>query len=149
MCVGTDLELSEGFDPLGYNRSMKNPISFRFLVFLKQLKLRRLARLYEVLIGVQLPTVLPKGLILPHPIGVVIHDSSGLGEDCIIYQGVTIGSDKSGFTPTLGSRVTVYAGAVLIGAISLGDDVVVGANAVVTSDVPSGKTIVGNPGRIL
>jgi serine O-acetyltransferase len=86
-----------------------------------------------------------------HGSGTVI-GAAVIGEDCIIMQGVTIGLaglERLGYFPTLGDRVLVYAGAAILGDVTIGDDVVVGANAVVTKDVPSGSVVGGVPARIL
>ena len=78
---------------------------------------------------------------------VVIHLNSQIGKNCRIYQNVTIGSDKDGNFPTFGSNVVVYAGACIIGGVFVGDDVIIGANAVVIKDVPTGHTAVGVPAK--
>lgn len=88
----------------------------------------------------------------PHPTGIVIGEGVTIGEKTIIYQNVTfgaakIGGAKQGDYPKIGNRVTIYAGAVIIGNISIGDDAIVGANAVVNKDVEGGQTVVGIPAR--
>ena len=83
---------------------------------------------------------------MPHLNGIFIHHNASLGENCTIFQQVTIGVNEfrdNAKAPQLGNRVYVVAGAKLIGAICIGDDVRIGANAVVTKDVPSGTTVVG------
>ncbi|GMA87962.1 hypothetical protein GCM10025868_32120 [Angustibacter aerolatus] len=91
------------------------------------------------------------GLYIGHFGGVII-GAVTMGENCTVSHGITIG--RSGRTgentrPTLGDRVWVGPGAVVTGAIHLGDDSVVGANSVVTRDVPARATAVGAPARIL
>lgn len=84
------------------------------------------------------------GLVLPHPYGIVIHSAAKLGRDVTILQHVTIGADFGEQTAAvIGDRVILSAGAAVIGSVTVGDDVVVGANAVVTKDVPSGAIVVG------
>lgn len=86
------------------------------------------------------------GLRMPHLNGIFIHANAVLGENCVIFQQVTIGVNEhrnARKPPRLGNRVYVGAGAKLIGDICIGDDVRIGANAVVTKDVPSGTTVVG------
>lgn len=82
---------------------------------------------------------------LPHPVGVVMGKGVLLGYDCVIYQNVTIGarSPVKGGYPTLGDRVTVFPGAIIIGPIHIGDDAVVGAGAVVFDSVPAGAIVRG------
>lgn len=93
-----------------------------------------------------------KGLIIDHGMGVVIGETAIVGEDCLIYHGVTLGGTGKEHCkrhPTLGNRVMIGSGAKILGNITLGDDVKVGANAVVTKDVPSNCTAVGIPARII
>jgi len=77
------------------------------------------------------------GLVLPHPMGIVIGADVRIGERAWIFQNVTVGGapHKKGM-PAIGSDARLYAGAVIVGPIHIGDDVVVGANAVVAADVP-------------
>lgn len=89
------------------------------------------------------------GFVIQHPVGVVINGSAVLGKDCLIQGGVVIGADASRISPTLGDNVDVGAGAKLIGPISIGNGVQIGANAVVVKDMPAGVTAVGIPARPL
>jgi serine O-acetyltransferase len=91
---------------------------------------------------------LGKRLVIDHGMGVVIGETAEVGDDCIIFHGVTLGGvnfESKKRHPTVGHRVLIGTGAKILGAIHLGDDCRVGANAVVTKDVPAGKTVVGNP----
>jgi serine O-acetyltransferase len=92
---------------------------------------------------------LGKGLMLPHPNGVVIHEDAIIGDDCMIMQQVTIGMIGDGEVPTIGDRVYIGAGAKIIGRVIIGDGARIGANAVVTTDVPPNCTAVGVPARIV
>ena len=87
------------------------------------------------------------GFVIGHGYGAVIW-AEAIGEDCTIYQNVTVGQSHDKL-PTLGNRVHVAPGAVIIGPVLVGDDAVIGANAVVVSDVPPGATMVGIPARPL
>jgi len=89
------------------------------------------------------------GLRLPHATGVVIGMGSRLGKGVTIYQNVTIGAKEGEVTayPVIGNDVTIYAGAVIVGAIRIGDGAIVGANSVVLQDVASGCVVVGAPAR--
>jgi len=80
-----------------------------------------------------------RGLSLPHPTGIVIGIGVQVGDDVTIYQGVTLGVRSKGRSeyPRIGDGVTLYAGAVVVGGVTVGNQAVVGANAVVTDDVPA------------
>ena len=92
---------------------------------------------------------LGSGLMLPHPNGVVIHEDAVIGADCMIMQQVTIGMIGEDCVPRLGNNVYVGAGAKIIGKVNIGDGARIGANAVVTQDVPANYTAVGIPARLL
>lgn len=89
------------------------------------------------------------GLHIPHPVGVVVGEHVACGDDTTLYQGVTLGGrgpshrEYAWNSPTVGNRVTVGAGACILGPVRIGDDVWIGANAVTLSDVPTGATVVG------
>jgi serine O-acetyltransferase len=85
------------------------------------------------------------GLKIRHGNGTVIRAQS-LGRDCEVYQQVTVGHGRGGF-PVIGDRVDLCAGAVVFGGIRVGDDVIIGAGAVVAKDVPDRAIMVGNPAR--
>jgi serine O-acetyltransferase len=89
-------------------------------------------------------------LYLPHPYGIVVHAAVVIGDRCTIFQNVTIGetTTRPG-VPVLGDDVVVGAGAVILGGISVGNRARVGANAVVVADVPAGAVVVGIPGHIV
>lgn len=100
--------------------------------------------------GVVLPSgaQVGPGLCLHHPWSIVVSPNAVIGEDCSLHQDVVIGEDahRSG-APRLGNRVRVFAGAKIIGPVTVGDDVEIGANAVVTRDIPSGATVASPGGR--
>lgn len=85
------------------------------------------------------------GLEIPHPNGIVIHPGVRIGPNCRLYQQVTLGTGPEPGLPTLGANVDIGAGAKILGGVHLGDFSVVGANAVVITDVPAGATAVGVP----
>ncbi|RAX20207.1 MULTISPECIES: serine O-acetyltransferase [unclassified Actinomyces] len=96
-------------------------------------------------------TKIGKGTLFPHhALGAVIHPAAEIGENCKAGQNVTIGRRKGiNVLPRLGDRATVRCGSLILGPITVGDDAVIGAGAVVIHDVPSGATAVGVPARIL
>ncbi|MDH4148865.1 MAG: serine O-acetyltransferase, partial [Acidimicrobiia bacterium] len=92
------------------------------------------------------------GLFIDHGMGVVIGETAEVGSDVMLYHGVTLGGtslEKGKRHPTVGDRVTVGAGAKLLGPITVGDDSKVGANAVVVKSVPAGSVVVGVPGQVI
>ncbi len=96
----------------------------------------------------RLDTPIGGGLYIAHPVGVVISPDY-MGENCSVISAVTVGMRNELIFPTIGDRVFIGAGARVLGAITLGDDVQVGANSVVIKDVPAGGTVVGIPGKII
>jgi serine O-acetyltransferase len=88
------------------------------------------------------------GLKINHGLGTVIGARVEIGENCLIHQGVTFG-DKDGCRPKIGNNVIVYAGAKLIGNITVGDNAIIGANTVCFIDVPENKIAVGIPSKII
>lgn len=93
---------------------------------------------------------LGRRLFIDHGMGVVIGETAEVGEDVMLYHGTTLGGvslNKGKRHPTVGDRVTIGAGAKVLGPITLGSDSQVGANAVVIRDVPDGVTAVGIPAK--
>ena len=88
------------------------------------------------------------GLIVQHGYATIIAPRK-IGKDCWINQGVTIGYTNDNDCPTLGDNVTVYAGAKILGNITIHDNVRIGAGSVVVEDVPEYSTVIGVPGRIV
>ncbi|MCU0802387.1 MAG: serine acetyltransferase, partial [Rhodobacteraceae bacterium] len=84
----------------------------------------------------------------PHPQGIVINHQAVIGPNALIFHQVTIGSNGRG-VPVIGGHVDIGAGAKIIGPVRIGDHARIGANAVVTRDVPAGAVVVGNPARLL
>ena len=105
-------------------------------------------RCIEMATGISIPAQakIGKGIRIHHFGGIIIHSDVSIGEKCTIYQGVTLGDrGGGGGVPRVGDGVIIGAGAKLIGAIEIGDDCRIGANAVVTKTVPSGCVAVGVP----
>lgn len=96
--------------------------------------------------------IIGRRLFIDHGMGVVIGETAIIGDDCLIYQGVTLGGtgkEKGKRHPTLGNRVVVGTGAKVLGNIEIGDCVRIGAGSVVLKPVPPHSTVVGIPGRIV
>ncbi len=91
------------------------------------------------------------GFFIDHGMGVVIGETAEIGENCLLYQGVTLGGtgkEKGKRHPTLGNNVTVGGGAKILGAIRIGNNVIIGANSVILKPVPDNAICVGVPGRV-
>jgi serine O-acetyltransferase len=91
-------------------------------------------------------------VFIDHGMGVVIGETSEIGDDCLIYKGVVLGGTtlkKKKRHPTLGNRVIVGSNSTVLGAITIGDGARIGSNSVVIKSVPPGATVVGVPGRIV
>lgn len=95
-----------------------------------------------------LDELLKKNIRFFHPTGICIAPDVKIGENCIIHQNVTIGLGKDG-CPTIGSNVRIFSGAVVIGKITIGDNAIIGANAVVTKDVAPNTVVGGVPAKFI
>ncbi len=92
-----------------------------------------------------------KRFFIDHGMGVVVGETAIIGDDVLLYQGVTLGGtgiEQGKRHPTIGNNVVVGTGAKVLGNITIGDNSYIGANAVVIKDVPPNSTVVGVPGRI-
>lgn len=93
-----------------------------------------------------------KGLFIDHGTGVIIGETTIIGDNCTLYQGVTLGGtgkEHGKRHPTLGNNVMVSAGAKVLGSFKIGDNSKIGAGAVVLEEVPPNCTVVGVPGRVV
>jgi serine O-acetyltransferase len=114
---------------------------------------RILKVLSQILTGIDLPceVVVGRRFTIEHFGGIIISGDAVFGDDCVVRNGVTVGLRHTGQrgSPVFGNRVDVGAGAKILGPIRIGDDVAIGANAVVIADVPANSLAVGVPARIL
>jgi serine O-acetyltransferase len=122
----------------------------RLLKFVMRLPLILWHKLIELVTGVNLPCSarIGPGLFVPHCGMRVLHGGTEIGENCTITQGVTIGISGRGErrgVPRIGDRVYIGPNAVIVGKITVGNDVLVGANSLVNRDVPEHCTVVGVP----
>lgn len=105
--------------------------------------------------GIEIPDSVKLGrrVTIGHQHGIVVHPDATIGDDCQIRQGCTIGAGSDeGFrrqVPTLGDRVSVGAGAKIVGPVHIGNDVRIGPNAVVMTSVPAGSIVLAEPPRII
>ncbi|MEO0540385.1 MAG: serine O-acetyltransferase [Cyanobacteria bacterium P01_A01_bin.105] len=113
-----------------------------------------LENLITLITGCELPNkaVIGPGLFIPHPSGIIIHTQARIGKNCNLSQQVTVGfggrGDQAG-TPTVGNGVYFGAGAKVFGPIDVGDNVAIGANAVVNRDIPNNAVAVGIPAKVI
>lgn len=115
---------------------------------------RLLSHLGRFLTGIEIhpDANLGVGICIDHGNGVVIGETTRIGDGATLYQGVTLGGTGNTADrrhPQLGRNVTVGAGAVVLGNLNIGDNVRIGAGAVVVGDVPANSTVVGIPGRVV
>ncbi len=132
-------------------------ISHRFAHWMWKHKLYFLARLIShiarFLTGIEIHpgAVIGRRVFIDHGMGVVIGETSEVGDDVLIYKGVLLGGtslEKKKRHPTVGNNVVLGSNAIVLGAIKIGDNARIGAASVVTHDVPSNATAVGVPARI-
>jgi serine O-acetyltransferase len=123
---------------------LRVPLSFLYKV---------LKVLSQILTGIDLPceVVIGRRFKIEHFGDIIISGDTVIGDDVVIRNGVTIGLRKTGVrgAPVIGNRVDIGAGAKILGTIKIGDDVAVGANAVVLTDLPPNSIAVGVPARII
>jgi serine O-acetyltransferase len=150
-CRGLEFLLYPGLHAIIIHRYISHP--------LYRLKLKFIARLVSqisrFLTGLEIHpgAVIGKGFFCDHGMGVVIGGTAEVGENCVLFQGVTLGGTgkhQGKRHPTIGNSVLIGAHATLLGPINVGDNVNIGAETVIiNSDVPSNATVVGSPGKIV
>lgn len=133
-------------------------VSYRYAHFFYKHRMFFIARLISQLsrfftgIEIHPGAKIGKGLFIDHGMGTVIGETAEIGDNCTIYQNVTLGGtgkDKGKRHPTLGNNVMIGCGAKVLGPFRVGDNSKVAANAVVLSEVPDNSTCVGVPARIV
>lgn len=132
-------------------------LSYRIANKLKKWKIpfipRLISQLARFFTGIEIHpgATIGEKFFIDHGMGVVIGETTIIGDNVLIYQGVTLGGtgkDQGKRHPTIGDRVTIGAGAKVLGNITIGSDSNIGAGSVVIDDVPEHSTVVGIPGRI-
>lgn len=127
------------------NKILRAPLSFLYRQMEKHVRFKY---------GIELPytVILGNNVTFEHQNGIVIHGQSKIGDGCIIRQGVTIGNkshDAPFHAPSIGSYVNIGAGAKILGAITIGEHALIGANAVVVKDIPAYAVVAGIPAKII
>ena len=119
-----------------------------------RLTARALSQFVKMITGIEIHpgATIGKGLFIDHGSGVVIGETAEIGDDCTLYQGVTLGGtgkDLGKRHPTLGDHVMVGAGAKVLGPIKVGDHAKIAAGAVVLKEIPANSTAVGIPAKVV
>ncbi|GIJ97696.1 serine acetyltransferase [Capnocytophaga stomatis] len=129
---------------------------FRAMEFLHQKKIPFLPGIIMRYIRVVYSCELPIGLKIGKRVrfehsglGVVIHKDAIIGDNTTILQNVTIGGRNSHHAPNIGRNVYIGCGACILGGVKIGDNVMIGANAVVIKDIPDNAVVVGIPGKVI
>jgi len=165
--IGEDLVATLNRDPAGRNRvdvfftspGVHALLWHRVANRLWRVGLKLLARIIATwsrfFTGIEIHpgATIGRRVVIDHGMGVVIGETAVVGDDCLIYHGVTLGGKQPGSRdsvagvrhPRIGSRVTIGAMGVVLGPITVGDEAIIGAHSVVVSDVPAGALAVGVP----
>lgn len=127
------------------NKALRAPLSFLYRQMEKHVRFKY---------GIELPysVILGNNITFEHQHGIVIHGQAEIGDGCILRQGVTIGNkslDAPFDAPSIGAYVNIGAGAKILGRVHIGNHAVIGANAVVTSDIPDYAVAVGIPAKVI
>jgi len=168
--IGEDLAATLERDPAGRNRvevfftsaGVHALLWHRVANRLWRARFRLLARIIATwsrfFTGIEIHpgATIGRRVVIDHGMGVVIGETAVVGDDCLIYHGVTLGGKQPGSRdtvsgvrhPRIGQRVTIGAMAIVLGPVTVGDDAVVGAHSVVVGDVPPGALAVGVPAVI-
>jgi serine acetyltransferase/thymidylate kinase len=122
-----------------------NPTATRILLFFCRRNIPLISRFVRVLYNSDIQSRLPPDVHLPHPYGIIVHPQAVIGRRVTLMQQVTIGGrdQRENMAPLIGDDVYIGAGARVLGDVRIGQGVVIGANAVVTRDIPPGVTVVG------
>jgi serine O-acetyltransferase len=138
----------------GFHAVLLHRVAHRLYRWKFALLARLISQLSRALTGIEIHpgAKIGRRLFIDHGMGVVIGETAEIGDDVLLYQGVTLGGtgkEKGKRHPTLGNHVVVGSGAKLLGNIRIGNWVKVGAGSVVIRSVPDHSTVVGVPGRVV
>lgn len=133
-----------------WRMGIRSPAIRKLASFIYRIGFRRCRNVY----GIELPysAQLGRRVVIEHQGGIVIHGATTIGDGTIIRQGCTFGIrslDRLDEAPTIGRNVNIGAGAVIVGAVKIGDGAAIGANAVVLQDVPPGVLAIGVPAKLV
>jgi serine O-acetyltransferase len=138
----------------GFHAIMAHRMAHRLHLAGVPLLPRVISQVSRLLTGVEIHpgARIGRRFFIDHGMGVVIGETTEIGDDVLVYQGVTLGGtgkEKGKRHPTIGSHVVVGSGAKVLGNITIGDHVKIGAGSVVVKSVPDHSTVVGVPGRVV
>jgi serine O-acetyltransferase len=138
----------------GFHAILLHRLAHRLYVWKVPLIPRVLSQVSRFVTGIEIHpgATIGRRFFIDHGSGVVIGETTEIGDDCLLYQGVTLGGtggERGKRHPTLGNKVVVGTGAKVLGNIRVGDNVKVGAGSVVVRPVPDNSTVVGVPGRVV
>lgn len=138
----------------GFHAILIHRISHKLLNLKIPILPRLLSHIARILTGIEIHPAakIGAGFFIDHGMGVVIGETTEIGENCLLYQGVTLGGtgkEKGKRHPTLGNNVVVGAGAKVLGPIKIGNYVKIGANSVVLKSIPDYSIVVGVPGKVI
>lgn len=144
-----DLVILRGYYRYIASYSFKVRVKIRIILntknsFLKNLRIESALKKYGIEIGKN--ASIGRGLSMPHPIGIVIGKEVKIGEFCTIYQGVTIGK-RNGEYPKIGDNVCIYPNSTIVGGVTIGNNVIIGAGSVVLKNVYDNEIIAGVPAK--
>jgi len=157
VALARDPAAKSALEVLMLYQGLSAQVSYRIANLFYRLRLffiaRYISQLARYFTGIEIHpgAKIGRGLFIDHGMGVVIGETSIIGDNVLIYQSVTLGGtgiEKGKRHPTIGNNVVIGAGAKVLGNITIGDNSYIGANAVVIKDVPPNSTVVGVPGRI-
>ena len=149
-----ELRVTESFQYIFWMRTCRftksNPILKFFFFPFAAIMLHRYT--YKYGISVPYTTEIGSGFYIGHFGGIVVNGKSKIGKNCNLSHGVTLGKANRGRNagyPTIGDNVYIGPGAKIVGAVKVGNNVAIGANCVVTRDIPDNAVVVGIPGRVI
>ena len=138
----------------GFHAVMAHRLAHRFYRWGVPLLPRVISQISRFLTGIEIHpgATIGRRFFIDHGSGVVIGETSEIGDDVLMYQGVTLGgtgAERGKRHPTIGNRVVIGTGAKVLGNIRIGDNVKIGAGSVVVHPAPANSTVVGVPGRVV
>jgi len=138
----------------GFHAIMAHRVAHKLHLWGVPLLPRLVSQISRFMTGIEIHpgATIGRRFFIDHGMGVVIGETAEIGDDVLLYQGVTLGGtggEKGKRHPTLGNRVVVGTGAAVLGNIRIGDNVKIGAGSVVVNAVPGNSTVVGVPGRVV